>query len=381
MGDMKIVVFGAGGIIGQTMRLVQPTGHEIIYYRRHADFVHRGLDLTDWRAAEIALNFERPDVIVNLAGENRPDVVEQHPGEYKTINVQTPSRLGWWCDAHSAQYIHISSQAVFAGDYVPYSPDSELQPINEYGRQKAEAERLVQHGRNWTIIRPTFVLGIRPLPHIGRQNPLEQMLANPNGKQVNDRWFSPICAKELATVIWEQVLGRTTGIVHAGRPVTASRHSIAGIVGGNPEPVAHSHFQCAAERAFDTTYEKGALHDQTMTLEEALMDAVGSSKAEDIALFLGLSLQEADQRLSSGFGVLHGEVTEDFHAIPVSTDAELLDWYSHTESYIWELTAYHLDPGFNYEGICDGIVQRLGHADGEILCVGDGVGQLTLRLR
>ena len=62
-------------------------------------------------------------------------------------------------------------------------------------------------------------------------------------------------------------------------------------------------------------------------------------------------------------------------------DAELLDWYRRTEAYIWELSAYHEHPGFNYSGMCEGIASRLKNEGvRSVLCLGDGIGDLTLAL-
>ena len=49
--------------------------------------------------------------------------------------------------------------------------------------------------------------------------------------------------------------------------------------------------------------------------------------------------------------------------------------------YIWELSAYHLDPGFNYSGMCDGIAIGLFHSDKkDVLSLGDGIGTLSIRI-
>jgi dTDP-4-dehydrorhamnose reductase len=387
---MKIAIYGAGGIIGQTMRLYQPPGHEIRYYRRHADPLHHGCDLTQ---ESEALQVFRPDVIVNLAGENRPDVVERSPSAYRRINVTVPYGLAQWCDREGSHYIHISSQAVFSGDDPPYGSDSPLKPINAYGRQKAEAEQLVRQCENWTIIRPTFVLGIRPLPHVGRQNPLEQILGSPRGKQVDDRWFSPVFARELAQILWEYVERgpETRGqIIHVGRPVRMSRYGVAVEAGCDPTPVSHDEFDCAAERPVDTTYAEGAQY----RVGESRHDEMAFCREEDdvpwckrvqvvreLALFFGIQEGDASQYLDRGFGALHGDVAVSFNRANPQSDAELLAWYRETVSYIWELTAYHLDPGFNYTGMCQGIVDRLKGTKGEVLVVADGVGDVTVALR
>lgn len=102
-------------------------------------------------------------------------------------------------------------------------------------------------------------------------------------------------------------------------------------------------------------------------------------RAREIASFLGIPEGDAISRLSLGFGHQHQRVNDDFRRVNPRTDEELLDWYRTTEEYIWELTSYHIDPGFNYAGMCAGIADRL-KAEGanRVLCLGDGIGDLTL---
>jgi SAM-dependent methyltransferase len=109
-------------------------------------------------------------------------------------------------------------------------------------------------------------------------------------------------------------------------------------------------------------------------------------RAAELAEFFHMPEPVALAKLSLGFLPLHAAVTEDFRArqgtVPF-TEYELLEWYRTTEAYIWELSAYHEDPGFNYQGMCDGIAHRLKHEPGclRVLCLGDGIGDLTLTLR
>jgi dTDP-4-dehydrorhamnose reductase len=391
----KVAIYGAGGIIGQHMRLCEPDGLGVRYYRKNADFLHYGIDLT--QPGE-AIDWWGPDVILNLAGENRPDVVEQSPPSTYPINVQVPEMLAEWCDAHGAHYIHVSSQAVFSGEDPPYGPDSPLAPINAYGRQKAQAEQRVRKYKNWTIVRPTFVIGIRPLPHVGRQNPLEQMLANPTGPQVDDRWFSLLDAQQAAQKFWIIIEYAASGeyvrsMLHicsrldsvlADRTdgLTLNRYTVALAAGCSPGNVSHVSFPGLAERPRDTTYKSSP--DQETAYVPQMRSEISDCACE-IALFLGCredSVVIAREHLERGFIHLHQAVAASFNQYNPQTDEQILDWYRTTEAYIWELTAYHLDEGFNYQGMCDGIITHLqGCQAHKVLCVGDGVGTLTLRLR
>lgn len=391
---MKVIVFGASGILGQHMRLCVPGGVEPIFVRREADRLHVGVDITDVVALDSFVAEAAPKVVVNLAGQNSPDVVEQAPHLHEAVNVTVPGSLAHLCDAAGAHYVHVSSQAVFSGEHPPYEADSTTVPINEYGRQKLAAEQRVREAKRWTIVRPTFVLGVRPLPHVGRGNPLEQMFANDEQEQVADRWFSPLFARDAARLLWQIALERPPQqVIHLGVPERFSRYDIARAA--NPtatvKPVEHdTAFPHFAPRPQDTTYAAGSRYieglDRGLILcqheWEARLAGNPLSRAAEIALFLEVDLEECAARLQSGFGALHADVAADFRAAAPQSEDELLAWYRQTEAYIWELSAYHADPGFNYSGICEGIATHLKNAGAErILCLGDGIGGLTLSLR
>lgn len=397
---VKVLVLGAGGIVGQHMLMQEPERHDVVYVRRPAGHLPRpyvGLDLNG-RVFEF-LDEIKPDVIVNLAGENRVDVVESDPEAGYWVNLVVPMQLAAWCKDREAHLIQVSTQGVFDGTAPRYGPHSDPTPITEYGRQKAAAERAVVDiaPDRTTIARLTFVLGIRPFEGIGRANPLEEMFTKPVQVQVNDRWFSPLFATDAADILWQLTWEQPGGIVHVGTPVRTSRYEIAtSIVHAthiHPDqapkvtPVSHEFFEGIAPRPIDTTWEYGARH--CFTLYEGLLEASIDlnrrnrmdihQRAVELNAFFGTAGAQA--QLERGFGELHAEVAADYRRFDPEDDDELIHWYRITEAYIWELSAYHLDPGFNYSGMCDGIATHLTNAKAQrVLCLGDGIGDLTLTL-
>lgn len=112
------------------------------------------------------------------------------------------------------------------------------------------------------------------------------------------------------------------------------------------------------------------------------MDAELQARAEEISSFLGTPLPDAIERLGKGFHHNHAEVAVDFKRANPQNDDELLAWYMTTEAYIWELSAYHLDPGFNYAGMTAGIVEKISHSGAlSALVLGDGIGDTSAALR
>lgn len=404
MNQTRVLVIGAGGIVGQHMRLHQPPKVHAIYTRREGGFFYTPLNIRDVPDILTALNGMQPDVVVNLAGENRPDVVEKDPAAHKFLNVYLPAIIGEWCDEHDGFLIQGSTQGVYGGNDAPYfARDPVLfteQPANEYGRQKLEGERiLADRCHNWNIARLTFVLGTRPLK-IGRANPFEAMLkqlsTSESQHQVCDRWFSPCFASDAARVLWSIVETHATRRVYnVGTPVRVSRYDLAKMLNvwgtsatyPTPQihPVSHQAFPGLAPRPMDTSYTAGSLHYTELDpgIAEGIKEhnAMDEDRATELALFLGCGIDRAQQRLGAGFGYNHVAVAEDWRRADPKTEDEILAWYRDTTAYCWELSAYHADPGFNYSGMCRGIGEHLANAGvRRPLILGDGIGDMTISM-
>lgn len=412
MNKPRVLIIGAGGIVGQHMRLHQPRDVEAVYTRTYPYAFYRRLRLRD-EADLLVLDGlemagEKPDVIVNLAGENRPDIVEQDPAQYTFVNIELPGLLGEWCDKHGSHLIHASTQGVYDGSEPPYPPIPPgillSSPVNAYGRQKLTAERrLADRCRNWTIARLTFVLGVRPLRNVGRANPFEtmmqQLITSEPQRQVNDRWFSPLFAGDAAKILWN--LARRgldkpelPSVFNVGVPARVSRYDLAQSAavwgsGAHPTPplvpVSHDAFSGLAQRPVDTHYAKGSLFltNVDLGISEAVKEyfSMSDDRAVELAMFFGCGFEAAQARLGLGFGPNHTAVAGDWRASNPGTDDEILSWYKLTSAYCWELSAYHADPGFNYSGMCRGITEHLkAHEKHRVLCLGDGIGDMTLAL-
>ncbi len=278
---MKVLILGSSGILGQSLKITPHPSITAVYHTGRA-----ACDLTDYDARGELLDRVNPDVIVNLAGESRPDCVEQNSALYRIINIKMPRALGVWAINSGRHYVHISSQSVFSGTTgATYGCNSYQSPINQYGVQKRDAERELTSlsSARVTIIRPTFVLGIRPDPTVGRANPVELMLGGQK-QQVNDRWFSPSFAPDVASLIWDVCGRKPSGeVIHAGVPIRTTRYEIAVALGcQGVQACSHEDFPGIAPRPRDTTYSEGAVYG--MSFAEGIADCLQRWKAQQKAL-------------------------------------------------------------------------------------------------
>src|SRR4051812_12455514 len=95
--NMKVLVIGASGIIGQHMTISVPECVDAMFMRRKGDgFLYQSLDVTADDLVQ-RLDSLMPDVIVNLAGENSPDVVERDASGHALANTCAAETLAVWC--------------------------------------------------------------------------------------------------------------------------------------------------------------------------------------------------------------------------------------------------------------------------------------------
>jgi len=389
---MKVLVLGSSGIIGQHMRLCVPDDVIVTWHRRISDALHIGSDLTDPGELIALLRGVDADVVVNLAGQSSPDAVEAEPIRWAALNVGVPEMIAEWCQRNSKRLIQVSTQAVFGGDKPPYGPGSICSPVNVYGVQKRRAEMDVLEYPCAIVARPTFCLGVRPLPRVGRSNPVELILAG-QPKQVADRWFSVAFASDVARTLWHFVRfgSPNARIVHIGSESRLNRLTLAKMLGADPIPVSHDDFPGIAPRPWDTTYASGSSWQWTPLADgiktciaewESMNSDDLAYRAKQIAVFFGISDARALATLNQGFGALHNAVADDYRKVNPQGDEALLRWYRTTDAYIWELSAYHCDERFNYAGMCDGLAGRLTTLDAKrVLVLGDGIGDITGALR
>ena len=264
MHNKKVVVIGAGGIVGQHMMVNKPEWADATFTRREGYLEWSQLNVGE-DDIEAWLDANSPDVIINLAGQNVVDAVEQNPDESINVNVKLPLTLATWVSDNNKKLIQVSTQGIFSGENANYNTNSKPHPITWYGKQKALAEKLIISHDNVKIVRLTFVIGVRPFQDVGRKNPLEIMMEQKEQLQVDDRFFSPVFAYDAAMILWDTALHFEESdqkIIHIGNPIKCSRFSLAsdiktassGKLDTEIKPVSYTYFTSNVARPKDTTF-------------------------------------------------------------------------------------------------------------------------------
>jgi dTDP-4-dehydrorhamnose reductase len=154
---MRILITGAGGMLGHDMRAAaQDGGHEPIV------LAHEQLDIVDRAAVDAALAAAGPDVVINCAAWTDVDAAEEHQQAADAINGAGAGHVAAAAATAGAWTIHVSSDYVFDGTKLePYVESDPVRPRSAYGRSKLEGERAVAQaarGRH-TIVRSAWLFG------------------------------------------------------------------------------------------------------------------------------------------------------------------------------------------------------------------------------
>ena len=101
------------------------------------------------------------DVVLMAAALSSLEACEKNPELAYRVNVEATAEVANLCARRGARLIFLSSSAVFDG-VRPFPKETDAPcPVTEYGRNKAEAERLIQtSGAKFLILRLTKVLSL-----------------------------------------------------------------------------------------------------------------------------------------------------------------------------------------------------------------------------
>jgi dTDP-4-dehydrorhamnose reductase len=102
------------------------------------------IDLTNPLAAGQLFAQVKPHAVIHAAAMAHPASCEQNPVASYRANVLATQYVSKCAAQRDTRLVFVSSEQVFSGNALIYRPGDATNPINVYGRHKAQAERLVQ---------------------------------------------------------------------------------------------------------------------------------------------------------------------------------------------------------------------------------------------
>jgi dTDP-4-dehydrorhamnose reductase len=220
---MRIVILGAGGMLGHKMYSVlsrefpettavfrKCPAHYANFHGLYNERSMRGaFDARKVDELDTYLSPLKPDVVINCIGLTTRKLGEQKESDIVVVNSVLPHKLKEWCQANGSRFIHFSTDCVFSGKSGPYNFDHPRDAKDFYGQSKALGE---VEGKGVLTVRSSII----GLEIEGKTELLEWFLAQ-RGKELQG----------FSNVMYSGVT--TTTMAHVVRDLLKKRTEFAGI--------------------------------------------------------------------------------------------------------------------------------------------------------
>jgi nucleoside-diphosphate-sugar epimerase len=161
----KITVIGGSGFVGTNLcrqLSLKQQDFEIIDLKMSNQFPEK-CKIADVRDADTLRKTMTGDVVVHLAAVHRDDVRDK--SEYQRTNVDGAENVALVCEEKGIDKIAFTSTVAVYGFAEPGTDETGvINPFNEYGRTKFEAEEKLrkwqtQGDKSLIVVRPTVIFG------------------------------------------------------------------------------------------------------------------------------------------------------------------------------------------------------------------------------
>lgn len=166
MNPMKILITGAGGMLGTDLGNVLQSEFEVVGLERrpvtHLTVPYDICDLTQARKTRDAILSHKPDLVIHAAAMTDVDYCEEHHDEALENNVAATEHVVEAANEIDAPVIFYSTDYVFDGKKKgEYEETDTLNPLSFYGKTKQLGEESIfRIAKRATIFRITWLFGI-----------------------------------------------------------------------------------------------------------------------------------------------------------------------------------------------------------------------------
>ena len=124
-------------------------------------FTKEKLDISKENELKQAIDYVKPDIVLNCAAYNNVDLAESESDKAFQINSTAIKNIALFSYKYKTKIIHFSTDYVFDGNKTEtYTEDDNPNPINKYGKSKLEGEQnLIKNYENYLIFRVSWVYG------------------------------------------------------------------------------------------------------------------------------------------------------------------------------------------------------------------------------
>ena len=172
-------------------------------------------DLQNPEEVRVLMDRVQPDVMIHTACSEQGKGIEAILPAAGLLAMQSVER--------NIRFIHLSTDQVFDGTSAPYTEESPTNPINPYGKAKAQAEELIRSlNPKATIVRTSLLYDLRT-PDRQTTRLIESTKTGEQYRLFIDELRCPIWVENFAEVLLEVATKDVPGLVHIGGPESLNR--------------------------------------------------------------------------------------------------------------------------------------------------------------
>jgi dTDP-4-dehydrorhamnose reductase len=215
---MKIVLTGARGLLGsEVARRFAADGHAVTGWTSGRHDGYRQVDVHRQEDIDLALDSGRPDAVIHCAANPNIASCEADPAAARELNALAVQKLAGAAVARGIRVVHVSTDYVFSGRKDgDYAEDDPPDPLQTYGRTKAEAESYCAGADGVLVVRLPLLFGVSRIA--AKATFPEQVIQHLRaGKEVPAdavEFRQPTYTTDVAAVIARLINAEATGIVH-----------------------------------------------------------------------------------------------------------------------------------------------------------------------
>lgn len=199
---MKILILGKNGMLGSDL---------VKFFPKSIKFGREDLDITKREEVIKKITKLKPQVVINATAFTKVDEAETNKEQAYKVNVEGVKNLLDAVKKNKSILIHFSTDYVFDGKKKKYKENDKKNPLNFYGKTKAEAEDYIINSYDkYYIIRTAWLFGKK------RKNFVDFVLDQKDKKEIKivyDKFSSPTYTVDLAKKI-KELIDQKFGIYH-----------------------------------------------------------------------------------------------------------------------------------------------------------------------
>jgi len=153
---MKVLLCGSSGLLGRELCKILDNNNINYIGTYNLNKVNKSIKVNFFDQSELEkiITNINPTICINSIVERRVDVCDNDWNLTKKTNIEITNNLVKICAKLNIHFIHISTDYVFDGKNAPYYPDSDTNPLQNYGISKLISEmKVISNTQNYSIIR------------------------------------------------------------------------------------------------------------------------------------------------------------------------------------------------------------------------------------